>query len=92
MGNDVSKFMDALLATPGMAVQAKPELKKISLKLILFLNYVIERGLDPTAAANPLLETMSKAEAEELLQLKNEMLDKAGLTAMVEHLRRLVTK
>lgn len=86
----VGNLMEMFSSFPGTNNQVKPELRKMGLKQLLVFYQVIERGLAPMGAANPLVDGLSKEEKEEILQIGREMLEKAGLLNFNEKLKEFL--
>jgi len=89
--NDVAKVYDTILSIPGMNETVKIDLK-ISRRNVLLLNSVIERGLtvkDADEKSSNLLDVVSKETLQELSDLSDDCLKKAGLTELSEKLNGL---
>ncbi len=89
--NDVAKVYDTILSIPGMNETVKIDLK-ISRRNVLLLNSVIERGLtvkDADDKSSNLLDIVPKETLQELSNLSNDCLLKAGLTELSEKLNGL---
>ncbi len=89
--NDVAKVYDTILSIPGMNETVKIDLK-ISRRNVLLLNSVIERGLtvkDGDDKSSNLLDIVSKETLQELSNLSDDCLKKAGLTELSEKLNGL---
>ena len=89
--NDVAKVYDTILSIPGMNETVKIDLK-ISRRNILLLNSVIERGLtvkDADGKPSNLLDVVSKETLQELTNLSDDCLKKAGLTELNDKLKSL---
>ncbi|KDN54688.1 hypothetical protein [Flavobacterium seoulense] len=88
--NDVAKVYDTILSIPGMNEVVKIDLR-ISRKNVLLLNQVIERGLsvqgDDTSPI--LLGNVPEESLQELKNLSEEYLQKAGLIELSEKLKAL---
>jgi len=88
---DVATVYDTILSIPGMNETVKIDLK-ISRRNVLLLNSVIARGLtvkDPDDKSSNILDVMSKETLEELTNLSDECLKKAGLTELNNKLKSL---
>jgi hypothetical protein len=85
---DIAKLYDTILSIPGMNDTVKLELK-ITRKNILLLDQVIARGLNgkEDEEATSLLDLVSPEVAQELAALAEDLLQKAGLTALSEKLK-----
>ncbi len=91
--NDVSKVYDTILSIPGMNETVKIDLK-ISRRNVLLLNSVIERGLtvrDGEDKSLNLLDIVPKETLQELSNLSDDCLKKAGLSELSEKLNGLRT-
>ncbi|WP_018615742.1 hypothetical protein [Segetibacter koreensis] len=91
--NDVSKVYDTILSIPGMNETVKIDLK-ISRRNVLLLKNVIERGLtlkDPDDKVSNLLDIVPKETLQELSNLSDDCLKKAGLIELSEKLSVLRT-
>jgi hypothetical protein len=90
--NDVAMVFDTLLSVPGMNDVVKIDLK-VSRKNILLLNQVIQRGLSGKEEEKlNLLGGISKESLQELKDLSQECLLKAGLEEFNEKLNALHAK
>lgn len=91
--NDVAKVYDTILSIPGMNDSVKIDLR-ISRKNVLLLNSVIKRGLmvKEDEKSSGLLESIPQETLQELEDIANEYLTKAGLTELSEKLRVLGAK
>ena len=85
--NDVAKLYDTILSIPGMSDNVKLDLR-ISRKNVLILNTVIKRGLNGKSDDKSfnILESIPKETLQELSQLADDFLAKAGLTDLSEKL------
>lgn len=89
MKNETSMVYDALLAVPGMSEQVKVDLR-ISRKQVLLLSNTIRQGLAAKEGmAYDLLSVLPKESVEELSRIADEILEKAGLTALYSKLKQL---
>jgi len=89
--NDVAKVHDTILSIPGMNETVKIDLK-ISRRNVLLLNNIIERGItvkDVNDKSSNLLDIVPKETLQELINLSDECLRKAGLTELSEKLNGL---
>jgi hypothetical protein len=89
--NDVARVYDTILSMPGMNETVKIDLK-ISRRDVLLLNSVIERGLNAKDAddkTSGLLDIAPKEALQELSNLSEDCLKKAGLTELNEKLKGL---
>lgn len=87
--NDVAKVYDTILSIPGMNDEVKISLK-ISRRNLLLLNKLIERGLNGKESDDKslnVLDTVPKETLDELSNIAQELLSKAGLTEMNEKLK-----
>lgn len=94
MAKDVlGTVYETLLCSPGMNEAVKVDLK-INRKTILMLGSIIERGLhNKDGDSSPgLIEVIPKEIAEELRNLSNDCLQKAGLSELSEKLKSLAVK
>ena len=88
---DVSRIYDTVLSIPGMNDSIKISLN-LSRKNVLLLSKIIERGLlvkDADDKSNNVLDIVPKETLQQLLQLPEELLGKAGLTEMNQKLQSL---
>jgi hypothetical protein len=86
--NTIAKVFDTVLSIPGMNDHVKLQLS-IPRKNVLLLSKVIERGLyakDGSEETN-ILNIARKETLEELIEISNELLKKAGLIEMNEKLK-----
>ena len=91
--NELAKVYDTILSIPGMNETVKIDLK-ISRRNVLFLNSVIDRGLnlkDADDKSSCLLNVVPKETLQELSAISEDCLRKAGLTELSEKLRLLGT-
>ncbi len=88
--NDVAKVFDTILSIPGMNEVVKIDLK-ISRKNVLLLNHAIERGLSTKDDDKPsiFMSSIPQENRQELKQLGDECLQKAGLIELREKLKIL---
>jgi hypothetical protein len=89
--NDVARVFDTILSIPGMNETVKIDLK-ISRRNVLLLNSVIERGLtvkDADDKSSNLLDVVPKETLQELTNLSDDCLKKAGLTELSAKLNGL---
>ncbi len=86
---DVAKVYDTILSIPGMNDEVKVNFR-ISRKNLLLLTKVIEKGLNGKETDDKsvsILETVPKETLQELGEIAEQLLNKAGLTAMNEKLK-----
>lgn len=91
---DAAIVYETLLSSPGMNDNVKIDLR-IPRKQVLLLSRIIEIGLsckDENTEGNILTTTMDDGTAEAMQQVANDLLSKAGLTAMNEKLQALRAK
>lgn len=86
--NDVSKVYDTVLSIPGMSELVKIDLK-ISRKNVLLLSHLISSGLELNGDDSGLLSNVSKEELNELKNLSEDCLQKAGLVELNQKLLTL---
>lgn len=89
--NDVAKVYDTILSIPGMNETVKIDLK-ISRRNVLILNSVIQRGLtvnDADDKSSNLLDIAPKDTLQELTNLSDDCLKKAGLMELNDKLKSL---
>jgi hypothetical protein len=86
----IARVFETILSIPGMNENVKLQLS-IPRKNVLILSKVIERGLacKEPSGDDIVLEMASKEMLEELNGIANELLEKAGLSAMNEKLNAL---
>lgn len=86
--NTIAKIFDTVLSIPGMSDNVKIQLS-IPRKNVLLLTKVIERGLyaNDSSDENNILDIASKETLEELTEISNDLLKKAGLIEMNEKLK-----
>ena len=90
--NEASVIYDAVLSVPGMDDIVKINLS-ISRKKVLLLGQIIEAGMKTKeAAVIQLLATLPKDTSDEIKLLKEECLEKAGLTVLDAKLKNLSFK
>ncbi len=88
---DIAQVYDTILSIPGMNETVKIDLR-ISRKNVLLLKSVIERGLtvkDADDKSSNLLDVVPKETLQELTNLSDDCLRKAGLTELSEKLNGL---
>jgi hypothetical protein len=91
--NDIAKVYDTILSIPGMNDTVKIDLK-ISRRNVLLLKSVIERGLtvkDAEDKTSNLLDVVPKETLQELTEISDDCLRKAGLIELNEKLSILKT-
>ena len=89
--NEVAKVYDTVLSIPGMNETVKIDLK-ISRRNVLLLNSVIQRGLtvkDADDKSSNLLDVVPKDTLQELTNLSDDCLKKAGLMELNDKLKSL---
>lgn len=86
--NTIAKVFDTVLSIPGMNDNVKIQLS-IPRKNVLLLSKVIERGLNikDTGEESNILDITPKETLEELNEISDELLKKAGLIEMNEKLK-----
>jgi hypothetical protein len=86
--NTIAKVFDTVLSIPGMSDSVKIQLS-IPRKNVLLLSKVIERGLckNDNVVEDNILDIAPQETLEELSQISDELLKKAGLTDMNEKLK-----
>jgi hypothetical protein len=86
--NTIAKVFDTVLSIPGMNDNVKIQLS-IPRKNVLLLSKVIERGLcaKDSSEESTILNIASKETLEELTEISNDLLKKAGLIEMNEKLK-----
>jgi len=82
---------ETLLCTPGMNEGVKIDLK-VSRKVVLLLNSVIESGLGAGKEGQELLAFIPQEDQEEMRSFVDECLKKAGLKELNEKMKSLVRK
>jgi hypothetical protein len=90
MGKDVlGTVYETLLCSPGMNDAVKIDVK-VSRKVVLLLNSVIEQGLTKDQGKEQnLLELVPAADIEELQRFSEDCLSKAGLKELSEKMKQL---
>jgi len=86
----IAKVFDTVLSIPGMNDNVKIQLS-IPRKNVLLLSKVIERGISfkDFNEENSIIDIASKETFDELREVANELLTKAGLMEMNEKLNAL---
>jgi hypothetical protein len=86
--NTIARVFETILSIPGMNENVKIQLT-IPRKNVLLLSKVIERGLTvkDTAEENNILDITGKETLQELIEISNDLLRKAGLIEMNEKLK-----
>lgn len=86
--NTIAKVFDTVLSIPGMNDNVKIQLS-IPRKNVLLLSKVIERGLSvkDNAEESNILDITPQETLQELIEISNDLLKKAGLTDMNEKLK-----
>ena len=87
--NEVAQVFDTILSSPGMSEAIKIDLR-ISRKNVLLLTHVIEQGLDEKGEGKGSMFASAPEEArQELKELSNDFLQKAGLVELSEKFKAL---
>ncbi|MFC4478689.1 hypothetical protein [Flavobacterium chungangensis] len=87
--NDAVRVFDTIMSSPGMNEMVRMDLK-ISRKNVLLLHHAIGRGIAENGGSlSALLQSTSKENAQELKQLSEECLQRAGLTELNQKLSEL---
>ena len=87
--NDAVRVFDTIMSSPGMNEMVRMDLK-ISRKNVLLLHHAIERGIaEDGGSPSARLQGTSKENAQELKQLSEECLQRAGLTELNQKLSEL---
>ncbi len=90
--NDAVRVFDTIMSSPGMNEMVRMDLK-ISRKNVLLLHHVIERGItENESGLSVLLQSIPKENTDELRQLSEECLQRAGLTELNQKLSALGTE
>lgn len=86
--NTIAKVFETVLSIPGMNDNVKIQLT-IPRKNVLLLSKVIERGLSvkDNAEESNILDIAPQETLQELTEISNDLLKKAGLTDMNEKLK-----
>lgn len=92
MASELGKLVEMMFTIPGMSNKVKVDLKSMTLKQVLVLSHVIERGIANDGSTSVLLSSLPKAEIEELRQFSEEMLEKAGLWELNEKFKSMGAK
>ena len=87
---DLAGVFDTIMSIPGMNDNVKIDLK-ISRKNALLLNQVIRKGLNAQSVelSPDLIDIATKESKQELLDLSEDCLQKAGLVELHEKLQKL---
>ena len=89
--NEVGQVFDTILSSPGMNEAVRIDLR-ISRKNVLLLTHVIEQGLNEKGEGKGVLFASAPEEArQELKELANDFLQKAGLVELSEKLKAIAT-
>ena len=91
---DLSRMYETVLSIPGMNEKVRIDLK-IPLKNVLILSRAIERGLTGKEADDlspNLIDLVSPETTHELMDISNEILQKAGLSDLNEKLKKMIEK
>lgn len=83
-GKDLKWVYDTILSGPGMEEQVKLSYS-VNRKLVLLLAEIIERGIE--VKGNGLVESVDKGLLNDLRELSNSCIEKAGLTQLKENLK-----
>jgi hypothetical protein len=90
--NDVARVYDTILSSPGINETVKIDLK-LSRKNAFLLSAVIERGLSlKDDKVSGLLESAAEESHQELRNISDECLRKAGLIELSEKLKTFNSK
>lgn len=92
--NDVAKIYETLLSIPGMNEEVKVPLK-ISRKNLLLLTKVIEKGLNGKESDDKsisILDIVAPETLQQLGEISDQLLHKAGLSEMNDKLKELEKK
>ena len=79
--NEVARVFDTIMSIPGMSESVKIDLK-ISRKNVLLLSHLIEKGLLLEKDESSLLANITSDGFDELKNLSQECLQKAGLVEL----------
>jgi len=89
--NEVAQVFDTILSSPGMNEAVKIDLR-ISRKNVLLLTHVIEQGLHEKGEGKGSMFAAAPEEAkQELKDLLDDFLQKAGLVELSEKLKALAS-
>lgn len=89
--NEVAQVFDTILSSPGMNDAVRIDLR-ISRKNVLLLNFLIEQGLAGKAEDKAgIMASASDESLQELKEISNDFLQKAGLNELSEKLKILAT-
>lgn len=83
--NEVARVFDTIMSIPGMSESVKIDLK-ISRKNVLLLSHLIEKGLLLEKDESSLLANITSDGFDELKNLSQECLQKAGLVELNDKL------
>jgi hypothetical protein len=83
--NEVARVFDTIMSIPGMSESVKIDLK-ISRKNVLLLSHLIEKGLLLEKDESSLLANITADGFDELKNLSQECLQKAGLVELNDKL------
>ncbi|MFD2941807.1 hypothetical protein [Flavobacterium notoginsengisoli] len=87
--NDAVRVFDTIMSSPGMNEMVRMDMK-ISRKNVLLLHHMIERGItENDGSLSVLLQSLPKENIQELKQLSEECLQRAGLTELNQKLSEL---
>ena len=79
--NEIAKVFDTVLSIPGMGEVVKIDLK-ISRKNVLLLSHIINQGMELEKDPLSLLGSISEEGLQELKNVSQECLQKAGLVEL----------
>ncbi len=89
--NEVGQVFDTILSSPGMNDAVRIDMR-ISRKNVLLLTHVIEQGLtEKGEGKGGLFASAPEESRQELMDISNDFLDKAGLTELSEKLKSLAS-
>lgn len=89
--NEVGQVFDTILSSPGMNDAVRIDMR-ISRKNVLLLTHVIEQGLtEKGEGKGGLFASAPEESRQELRDISNDFLDKAGLTELSEKLKSLAS-
>ncbi|MFD2602638.1 hypothetical protein [Flavobacterium suzhouense] len=89
--NEVGQVFDTILSSPGMNDAVRIDMR-ISRKNVLLLTHVIEQGLtEKGEGKGGLFASAPEESRQELRDISQDFLDKAGLTELSEKLKSLAS-
>ncbi|MFP9097748.1 hypothetical protein ACLI09_01735 [Flavobacterium sp. RHBU_24] len=89
--NEAAQVFDTILSSPGMNDAVRIDLR-ISRKNVLLLTHVLEQGLNEKQESKIGLFASASADAkQELKELSDDFLQKAGLMELSEKLKAIAT-